>query len=35
MGPDFARQQQMMEMATQYGAYQGFRAQEADSMDVM
>ncbi|KAJ3523921.1 hypothetical protein NM208_g12264 [Fusarium decemcellulare] len=35
MGPDFARQQQMMEMATQYGAYQGFRAQEGDTMDVM
>ncbi|RTE73769.1 hypothetical protein BHE90_011815, partial [Fusarium euwallaceae] len=35
MGPEFARQQQMMEMATQYGAYQGFRAQEMDSMDVM
>ncbi|KAM0427499.1 hypothetical protein ACHAPT_007459 [Fusarium lateritium] len=34
MGPDFARQQQMMEMATQYGAYQGFRAPETD-MDVV
>ncbi|KAF4983768.1 hypothetical protein FZEAL_891 [Fusarium zealandicum] len=35
MGPDFARQQQMMEMATQYGAFQAFRSQEADGMDVM
>ncbi|KAM0564271.1 hypothetical protein ACHAPJ_000481 [Fusarium lateritium] len=35
MGPDYAREQQLMEMATQYGAYQGFRAPEADTMDVM
>ncbi|KAM5355891.1 hypothetical protein ACJ41O_002537 [Fusarium nematophilum] len=35
MGPDYARQQQIMEMATQYGALQGFRAQEMDTMDVM
>ncbi|KAF5025025.1 hypothetical protein F66182_2893 [Fusarium sp. NRRL 66182] len=35
MGPDYAREQQIMEMATQYGAYQGFWAPEADTMDVM
>jgi hypothetical protein len=35
MGPDYAREQQLLEMATQYGAYQGFRAPEVDTMDVM
>lgn len=36
MGPDFTRQQQQMEMATQYGTYDHFRgAGEVDIMDVM
>lgn len=35
MGPDCVRQQQQLEMATQYGAFQHFRANEAEAMDVM
>lgn len=35
MGPDCVRQQQQMEMASQYGAFQHFRAMEAEAMDVM
>lgn len=36
MGADYARQQQMMDMATQYGAYERFRgSEEVDGMDVM
>ncbi|CAM1506879.1 Fc.00g065200.m01.CDS01 [Cosmosporella sp. VM-42] len=35
MGPDYARQQQQMDMATQYGAFQGFRGGEADAMEIM
>ncbi|KAI5466040.1 hypothetical protein BGZ63DRAFT_121114 [Mariannaea sp. PMI_226] len=34
MGPDYARQQQMLEMASQYGNFQQFGGQ-ADAMDVM
>jgi hypothetical protein len=33
MGPDFVRQQEQMNMATQYGAFEQFRA--VDTMDVM
>jgi hypothetical protein len=35
MGPDYAREQKLLEMASQYGACQGFRAPEMDTMDVM
>jgi hypothetical protein len=36
MGPDYARQQQQMEMASQYGAFEHYRgAGQADAMDVM
>lgn len=36
MGPDCTRQQQQVDMATQYGAYDQFRGVgEADAMDVM
>ncbi|PNY22672.1 Uncharacterized protein TCAP_07075 [Tolypocladium capitatum] len=36
MGPDFVRQQQQMDMATQYGAFEHFRGgAEVDAMDVM
>ena len=35
MGPDFVRQQQQLDMANQYGAFQHFRANEAEAMDVM
>jgi hypothetical protein len=35
MGPDYAREQQLLAMASQYGACQGFRAPEMDTMDVM
>lgn len=35
-GPDFAREQQQMEMASQYGAFEQFRvAGQVDAMDVM
>lgn len=33
LGPDFVREQQQMEMASQYGAFEQFRG--ADSMDVI
>ena len=36
LGPDYAREQQQMEMATQYGAFEYFRGTPAvDVMDVM
>lgn len=36
LGPDYARQQQMMDMASQYGAFEQFRENgPADAMDVM
>ena len=36
MGPDYAREQQQMDMASQYGAFEHFRgAGQADAMDVM
>ncbi|PHH84524.1 hypothetical protein CDD83_1816 [Cordyceps sp. RAO-2017] len=36
MGPDYARQQQHLNMAAQYGAFERFRsAAELDAMDVM
>lgn len=35
LGPDCVRQQQQMDMATQYGAFQHFRGNEAEAMDVM
>ncbi|KAF4123935.1 hypothetical protein GMORB2_5651 [Geosmithia morbida] len=35
MGPDFARQQQQVDMATQYGAFQHLRGGQPDTMDVM
>ncbi len=36
LGPDYAREQQQMELATQYGAFEYFRATPAvDVMDVM
>lgn len=36
MGPDYAREQQQMEMASQYGAYEHFRGNgQGESMDVM
>ncbi|WXC54668.1 hypothetical protein SNK03_000659 [Fusarium graminearum] len=35
MGPDYAREQQLLAMASQYGACHGFRAPEMDTMDVM
>lgn len=36
LGPDYARQQQQMDMATQYGAFEQFRGSgQMDAMDVM
>lgn len=35
MGPDCAREQQQMEMASQYGAFEHFRGGQGEGMDVM